>query len=323
MKKRKSRIAAFLLFVFLPYLLLAQGAASEGSKNAPARYFSLSIGAASAASMNPARAYLQDHSPTSSPVSGKFTAGSLFRDFLKDAGEIWSYPVHVKTRDLLPIAGLTVLTGIIIHNDEAIHRGFINYRDNHAWVRGISPIITEMGAPGAWGTVAAFFCVGLIAKNSRTLETAALASSAMLQSAILLTVIKGLAGRQRPFWDHGIDHWSGPEGFFKWFEPGLYGKYDSFPAGHALDAFSLATVLAMQYRATVWVPILAYTVATGVGLSRVTENKHWLSDVLAGGVLGFLVGRMVVLNHRERYGIHPRAGVDHGSLSVGIAVSSR
>jgi membrane-associated phospholipid phosphatase len=65
----------------------------------------------------------------------------------------------------------------------------------------------------------------------------------------------------------------------------------------------MATVVAMQYQKSVWVPIVAYTVATAVALSRVTENKHWLSDSLVGSVLGHVIGRLVVRNHRSRY--HP------------------
>ena len=44
--------------------------------------------------------------------------------------------------------------------------------------------------------------------------------------------------------------------------------------GHSITAFSLATVVAMQYQESVWVPILAYATAMGVALSRETENKH-------------------------------------------------
>jgi membrane-associated phospholipid phosphatase len=239
--------------------------------------------------------------PSTPPAPEKFTFRSLPRDFLHDAGEIWSYPFHIRTRDILPIAGLAVLTGLLIGNDETIRRGFMDYRNGHAWVRSVSPVITKMGTFGAWGTAAAFLCVGLIAKDDKAVETAALAASAMLQSGILVTVLKGLAGRQRPFLADGVDHWSGPVGFFSRFGSGQYGKYDSFPGGHSITAFTLATVLAMQYRDSVWVPILAYTLATGVALSRVTEGKHWLSDCLVGSVLGHIIGRLVMLNHRKRH----------------------
>jgi membrane-associated phospholipid phosphatase len=323
MKKKKTRAATFFLLILVPFSLVAQGPMSGQPKNGPARYFSLSIYDTPAAQTIPARAFSQIPAPTTPPAPEKFTFGSLFRDFLKDAGEIWSYPVHIRTRDILPIAGFAVLTGVLINNDEAIFRKFRDYRNGHAWVRSVSPVITQMGAAGAWGTVAVFLGVGLIAKDGKAVETAALATSAMLQSAVVLTFLKGLAGRQRPFWDHGVDRWSGPVGFVKWFKSGLYGKYDSFPAGHPLDAFSLATVVARQYQESVWVPILAYTTATGVALSRLTEGKHWLSDCLVGSVLGHVIGRMVVLNHRRRYHIVPTAGVVHGSLSLAVTVSSR
>jgi membrane-associated phospholipid phosphatase len=323
MKKQKTWTATFLLLILLPLSLFAQGPMPGEPKNGPARYFSLSIRYAPAAQTIPSRAVSSTPAQSTLPAPEKFTFRSLSRDFLKDAGEIWSYPLHIRTRDILPIAGLAVLTGILIGNDESIYRGFKDYRDGHAWVKAVSPVITEMGSSGAWGTAAAFVCFGLIAKDSKSVETGALALSAMLQSGILVQFLKGLPGRQRPYWAEGVDHWSGPSGFFKRFESGQSGRYDSFPGGHAITAFSLATVVAMQYRESVWVPILAYTTATGAALSRLTENKHWLSDVLVSGVLGHVIGRLVVLNHRSRYHMLPTAGVVHGSLSFAVTFSSR
>jgi membrane-associated phospholipid phosphatase len=110
-------------------------------------------------------------------------------------------------------------------------------------------------------------------------------------------------------------------GLIKMFEKGNTGLYDSFPSGHAITAFSLATILAMQYRDTVWVPVLSYTVATGVGLSRVILSKHWLSDVLVGSALGYVVGRLVVRNHRQRYQLAPAAGLDHGTLGLTVSLA--
>ncbi len=257
--------------------------------------------------------------PDAAPPAEKFTLKGLGRDFLKDAGRIWSYPVRVRTRDILPIAGLAAVTGFLIGNDEAIYRGFRKYHDNHAWVRGASPVITELGGFGAWGTAGAFLCFGLIAKDGKATETAVLAASAMLQGALLSVTLKGLAGRQRPEYADGVDHWSGPAGFFKRFEKGEMGHYDSFPSGHAITAFSLATVVAMQYRGTVWVPIVSYTLAAGMGLSRLTEDKHWLSDVLVGGAIGHLVGRLVVRNHRRRHHLTPTVGLRHGTLSFAVS----
>jgi len=321
--KKQKAWAAILLLLILPHSLFAQEPTSEKPKNVPTRYFSLSIHYAPDAPTIPAWMISPALAPSPPQASEKFTLRSVSRDFLKDAGEIWSYPAHIKTRDILPIAGLAVLTGVLIANDEAIYRAFRDYRDSHAWVSAVSPIFTEIGSSGAWGTAAAFLCVGLIAKDDKAVRTGALALSAMLQSGILVQVLKGLPGRQRPYWAKGVDHWSGPIGFFERFESGQSGKYDSFPSGHTITAFSLATVVAMQYGEHVWVPVFAYSVATGTALSRLTENKHWLSDVLVGGFLGHVIGRMIVLNHRRRYYVIPTAGVVNGTLSLAVTISTR
>ncbi|MGA2533737.1 MAG: phosphatase PAP2 family protein [Candidatus Aminicenantales bacterium] len=331
MKKNKTWAAAFLLFAALPFPLVARDQASEVSENSLSRLFSLSICADPSPQpvLTPAvpPAFLTSTPPATGPSlpaappgGGEFSLRSMSRDFLKDAGQIWSYPVHIRTRDILPIAGLAAVTGLLIANDEAISRGFRNYRDGNGWVRTVGPVITPMGSWGAWGTAAVFLGVGLIGGDKKSTETAVLASSAMLQSEILVIFLKGMFGRQRPYHAEGVDHWSGPVGFFKMFTPGQTGRYDSFPGGHSITAFSLATVVAMQYRETVWVPILAYSVATGVGLSRVTEGKHWLSDCLVGGVLGHFIGRLVVRNHRNRYHLMPLAGLDHGTVSFSITL---
>ncbi|HMA52919.1 MAG TPA: phosphatase PAP2 family protein [Acidobacteriota bacterium] len=332
MKKINIRAGAFLLLAVLPFQLNARDQASQAAKSSIARRFSLSICEAPRAvrstpvpSAQPA--LLPSIPPSLGPFLATPTEGDselsfriVSRDFLKDAGEIWSYPVHIRTRDILPIAGLAALTGFLIGNDEAIRRGILHYRDNHAWVRAVSPVITRMGSYGAWGTAVVFLGAGLIGGDKKSTETAILATSAIAQSGILVTFLKGIFGRQRPYWADGVDHWSGPVGFFKRFGSGQTGRYDSFPGGHTITAFSLATVVAMQYR-SVWVPVLAYATATGVALSRVTEQKHWLSDCLVGAVLGHVIGRLVVRNHRSRHDMTPAAGDTLGSPRFAITLS--
>lgn len=65
----------------------------------------------------------------------------------------------------------------------------------------------------------------------------------------------------------------------------------SFPSGHTSTAFSLAAVAESHYGWKIGVP--AYVLASGIGLSRIEKDKHYLSDVLAGATLGIIVGRTV------------------------------
>jgi len=62
----------------------------------------------------------------------------------------------------------------------------------------------------------------------------------------------------------------------------------SFPSGHASSSFAIATVLYRIYGYEAGLP--AYTLATITGLQRIYADKHWLSDVLAGALLGTLIG---------------------------------
>ena len=63
----------------------------------------------------------------------------------------------------------------------------------------------------------------------------------------------------------------------------------SFPSGHTATAFMTATMLNKEYGyKSPWVGIGAYSVATATGLMRMANNKHWLSDVLAGAGIGII-----------------------------------
>lgn len=63
----------------------------------------------------------------------------------------------------------------------------------------------------------------------------------------------------------------------------------SFPSGHTAMAFMAATMLTKEYgHKSPWVGIGAYAMATGTGLMRMANNKHWLSDVLTGAGVGVL-----------------------------------
>ena len=71
----------------------------------------------------------------------------------------------------------------------------------------------------------------------------------------------------------------------------------SFPSGHTSNAFALASVAGAHYGWKIGVP--SYLLAGLMGVSRIHEDKHWLSDVVAGAALGTIVGRTVVrLNSR-------------------------
>ena len=61
----------------------------------------------------------------------------------------------------------------------------------------------------------------------------------------------------------------------------------SFPSGHTAAAFTASTLLYKEYGYRVkWTSVFIYLTAVAVGVTRMLNNRHWLSDVLAGALIG-------------------------------------
>lgn len=246
----------------------------------------------------------------------------FFKSLLQDQGRIWSSPSRMKGKDFLVWGGVALVTGVLIANDELIYREFKEYQSKHKWVDDISPQVTKLGL-GEWnlGIAGAFYLGGLVLKDKKAKETARLTLMTFIHTSLVVQVGKHLTGRQEPGWNNnaGVDRWWGPSGFFKRYKSGQMRRYDAFPSGHTISIFGTATVIAEMYKDTVWVPILSYSVATLSGLSRVTEDTHWLSDVFLGAVLGYAIGKFVV-KRRNRLGhqlkIYPIANTHQ--LGIGV-----
>ncbi len=65
--------------------------------------------------------------------------------------------------------------------------------------------------------------------------------------------------------------------------------FNSFPSGHTTTAFAAAEFLRMEYKdVSPWYGIAGYAVAATTGVLRLYNNKHWVSDVVAGAGFGIL-----------------------------------
>lgn len=64
----------------------------------------------------------------------------------------------------------------------------------------------------------------------------------------------------------------------------------SFPSGHTATAFTSACLLYKEYgKKNRWVGIVSYLPAIVTGITRQLNNRHWLSDVVGGAVIGFIM----------------------------------
>jgi membrane-associated phospholipid phosphatase len=79
--------------------------------------------------------------------------------------------------------------------------------------------------------------------------------------------------------------------------------YNSFPSGHTAQAFAAATFLSEEYKDRIrWMPYAAYSLATGVGMMRMANNRHYISDVLVGAGLGILSMKVSYWTHKYKWG---------------------
>lgn len=138
----------------------------------------------------------------------------------------------------------------------------------------------------AWlGTTA----TAILTKNQRLKQTVFVWGGALLINNILTDQLKKTFQRHRPNTGdapHEFDWRGGPQTNL------------SFPSAHTSNIFTTATVFATAYRDKKWVAPVAYSIAAAVGISRMHDNAHWASDVMAGAAIGFLSAKSSALLYK-------------------------
>ena len=220
------------------------------------------------------------------PVSWKLLGPNI----LHDQKPIWLFPASVaRGRHLKPAFGIILATAGLVALDPHDTPYFRRTASFHDFNKVFS---SSNMALGTAIFPLSFYAVGLARRDSFGQHTALLAGEAVADAEILTTVMKNLDRRLRP-----ID--IGPHGDFShtWFKShgSVISGRGSFPSGHSIAAFSVATVFADRYRRRRWVPWVAYGLAGLVGFSRVTLQAHFPSDVFAGAALGYVISHDVVL----------------------------
>ncbi|MEA2571512.1 MAG: hypothetical protein QOI24_3513 [Acidobacteriota bacterium] len=149
-----------------------------------------------------------------------------------------------------------------------------------------SQVITPFGARRAENISALMIVIGAWTGDDRMRDAGRDSlESEVWAGGVVTPLLKRSFGRARPIQEEGAES----------FHP-LSSSYASFPSGHATNAFAFATAIASHYDSWV-VPTIVYSIASGVAISRVNDRAHFVSDVLAGALIGRAVAKGVV--HRQ------------------------
>jgi membrane-associated phospholipid phosphatase len=238
----------------------------------------------------------------------KITFQNYFVLLADDIKQQVTSPLRATSNDWLQIGAFGLLTtGFVLFVDKPANQLALNIRNESKDAVSTSGYITNFGGLYEGYTLAALAAYGIIFKKEKTITTTLLATQAYITAAAIETALKYITGRQRPSYFDPVTMknsptWHGP---FYQFTKDKNGNrppnasYTSFPSGHTTVAFAAATVFAMEYKDSRFVPIIAYSAASLIGLSRLIQNQHWTSDVLVGAALGYLCGRQVVNNYHR------------------------
>jgi hypothetical protein len=144
-----------------------------------------------------------------------------------------------------------------------------HFNRHHAFSHDWNDAFAAAGNPGTHFALAGlFYLVGQQAQDEKTFEV-----GRTLFSALIINGLTVLAG-QAATWDRSPN-----------------GEWGTFPSGHTSSTFVVASVMHEAYGPLVGVPL--YGLGALVGISRLDDREHYLSDVLFGAVLGTVIGHSV------------------------------
>lgn len=210
------------------------------------------------------------------------------RYILQDQKHIWTSPFHTSKSDLKWWAIFGGATAALIATDHWT----VKQLPNSSSQVSVSTWGSRVGAAYSLIPISAgFYFIGTASHNDRFRETGLICFETLIDSNVVVETMKLATNRARPDESDGKGH----------FEDGPNGRLQSsFPSGHAITIWSMASVIAHQYPHKHIVPIIAYGLATTVVAARVGARKHFPSDVVAGSAMGWFIGDFVYGRRHNR-----------------------
>jgi hypothetical protein len=177
------------------------------------------------------------------------------------------FEVHNLKWDALVLVG----TGAFIAADRHIENN-ISHSNFHVY-QGIS----DFALGGLAGSLAGIYLYGAKSEHRHARETGELELETLVNTFLIYTPMQLIFARQRP--DEGNNHGD----FFK-----HHAINTSFPGGHAMFTWAMASVLADEYPKP-WARVLSYGAAFTVTFARFMARDHWASDMFIGTGLGLAI----------------------------------
>ncbi|MBZ5495774.1 MAG: phosphatase PAP2 family protein [Acidobacteriia bacterium] len=266
--------------VLAAFIMIAPAWAQEGLGQAP-EHAALAV---PQSDWQPPEKKPADANPCPRVVSEK----AFLKNLWCDQKVIWTAPLRAprRLRFVLPFAGATA---VLIATDKFAAREISERPPGGGF--NASRYISYMGSPASTiGFAGAFYGVSRLTRNEGMRETALLSFEVLADAGIVQGVLKIATQRERPTQDNGRLRLDDARGKF-------WAGGSSFPSGHSISVWALASFFASRYPDKPVVKYTAYGLAVAVSVSRLTSRQHFPSDVLVGSVFGYLIGHYVTRAH--------------------------
>jgi membrane-associated phospholipid phosphatase len=205
--------------------------------------------------------------------------------YARDAVSVWTAPLSWTGGEWALAGGLAAAGFGLYSSDDRLRRDAQENRSRDT--NRVSDFARPLGDYWAIGGAAALWAGGSLAGAGRVARFGNLGLESAAIAGLTGFIVKCAARRSRPYAGRGRAVWGSG--------PGIHAGSSnlSFPSGHSETAFALATVAACEWADYPLVGTLALGLATLTALSRVNDDKHWTSDILAGSALGAATGLAV------------------------------
>jgi membrane-associated phospholipid phosphatase len=204
---------------------------------------------------------------------------------------VLAQPLHYDWKDWTLFGGVAAVTTLAFVYDDEIYDFVDGTFGNEKW--NTASKCTDVFGEEYFilPTVALTYAVGAIGDHCRLKNMSLAALQSFVYAEVASAGLKVLTCRLRP---SEVNSQQSTVNSQTWLGPFKSFKSTSFPSGHAMRSFALATTIAGFYPDKKWVGIVSYSLATMTSLGRVVSKEHWASDVIVGAALGYFIGRGVV-----------------------------
>lgn len=242
------------------------------------------------------------------------SVGAAAKTVMEDAEALLTAPLRMGGEDWLKVGVGAAVVGGLVAGDHAI-QNWVDRNNKSATGKKVADGFNAAGSAGTMaGVNVGVIALGLVNQSyggGSWIKEAGLVGLEAEGFAVAATMmIKEIAGRSRPEQRLGATH----------FNP--FSGDSSFGSTHAAASFAVAAVFADRFDPAIgW---LGYGFATAVAASRVYTDKHFPSDVVLGGLIGWGMGKFISRRHGadpDDWQIRPLT-LDYGA-GTGLMIGKR